>query len=117
MNKAKLIYKLIAIIIVVSSFIWFWQYNGQILNLSLFGMSFEKPLSVYSGCVFFLGFVTAVISCMGSIKSNNLKTKEYEKKLSTTSVNSSKDKSKIEALERKIATLEKALESKIEENK
>lgn len=115
MNKTKIFCKTVAIIIIVLMFVWFWQYNNQILNLNVFGKEFSKPLSVYSGYIFLIGFLTSVIASMGTMKSNELKAKEYEKKLNSTSIDSSKDKSKIEALERKIATLEKALETKLED--
>lgn len=115
MNKTKIFCKTVAIVIIISVFAWFWKYDNQILNLSLFGKDFTKPLSAYSAWIFLIGFITSIIASMGTLKSNELKTKEYEKKLSTTSIDSSKDKAKIEALERKIATLEKALETKLED--
>jgi len=116
MNKQDIFYKMISILLVVLFFGWFWSLNTQ-LNLELFKNNFSVSLSLYSGIIFLFGFITAVLSSIGSKKSSKIKEMEYEKKLSTTSVDLSKDRAKVEALERKIATLEKALESKIEDNR
>jgi hypothetical protein len=115
MNKVKIFYKAVAVLIILLSFFWFWKYDSQMLNINVYGKPIQISMAMYSGYVFLIGFITAIFAFMGTLYTSALKTKEYEKKLSTTSVDSSKDKSKIEALERKIATLEKALESKIEE--
>ena len=114
MNKTKIICKTVALLIIILAFTWFWT-NNQMIEINLLGKIYNLSLGMYSGLVFAIGFFTYVIASMGTMKSNEIKTKEYEKKLSTTSIDSSKDKSKIEALERKIATLEKALETKLED--
>ncbi|MBR1754369.1 hypothetical protein IJ732_05970 [bacterium] len=106
-------YSILSLIIIVGTFMWFWNFN-DVLSLHFLKHDFTVKLSTYSGFMFLFGFIASEISNRGKMNSTNLKNKEYEKKLNSTSVDSNKDKARIEALERKIETLEKALESKLD---
>ena len=113
----KYLHKIAALAIVLGTFAYFYIDCKQVLTITLFGNQVETTLALYSAYIFTIGFIAAVISEMGSNKLKDLRIKEYEKKLGTTSVDNSKDKSKIEALERKVMTLEKALENNLKEDK
>lgn len=113
MNKTNIICKIVSILMAVLAFVWFWSYDLG-LELQLFSKNFTTSFSIYSAIIFVIGFVSAVIFFTGELKPIKMKSLEYEKRLSVTSVDKSKDKAKIESLERKIATLEKALESKLD---
>lgn len=64
--------------------------------------------------VFILGTIAGVLWATAFYSSTRIKLKEYQRKLEKTSVQSSEDCSKVEVLEAKIATLEKALQSALE---
>lgn len=67
--------------------------------------------------VFFIGFLagSAFVLIFYIRLKNTLK--EYKKKLEKTSINSTEESSKVAVLEAKIATLEKALQSALDEKK
>ncbi len=64
--------------------------------------------------VFFAGFITG-LTFLSMFYIRSQKTlKEYKRKLEKTSINSNEESSKVAVLEAKIATLEKALQSTLE---
>lgn len=65
---------------------------------------------------FFAGIVVGISWATSFYMQTQIRLKEYQKKLEKTSVISSGDSAKIGVLEAKIATLEKALKSALEQN-
>lgn len=71
-------------------------------------------MNLISVAVFFAGVLIGIIIMSFFNVSLQKKLKEYKRKLEKTSVQSSEDNSKVSVLEAKIATLEKALQSALE---
>lgn len=65
---------------------------------------------------FFAGILVGILWATSFYMQTQVRLKEYQKKLEKTSVISSDDSAKIGVLEAKIATLEKALKSALEQN-
>lgn len=63
---------------------------------------------------FFAGFFVGILVMLFFQKRTEKRLKEYQRKLEKTSINSTEESSKVSVLEAKIATLEKALQSALE---
>lgn len=111
----KYIPMIIAIIFVALFCVWAEQYDNVTMNMGVLKYSFKLKLSLLMVGSFVFGLVMYGLFFSGIFISNLRKGKSIKNKLEQTSINNDKDKAKIQALERKIATLEKALKSKIEE--
>lgn len=66
---------------------------------------------------FFAGFVIGIFFIAIFYLRSQKTLKEYKRKLEKTSINSTEESSKVAVLEAKIATLEKALQSALDEKK
>lgn len=110
----KFIPMLIAIIITALFCIWANQYENVTMNMGILKFTFKFKLSLLMICSFVLGLVMYTLFFSGIIISKIKKDNTIKNKLEKTSISNDKDKAKIQALERKIATLEKALASKID---
>lgn len=63
---------------------------------------------------FLVGFLVGILAMLFFQKRTEKRLKEYQRKLEKTSINSTEESSKVAVLEAKIATLEKALQSALE---
>lgn len=104
---------LISLVITTLYCFWMNNYHNVFMNLSMFNHDFQLKLSLVGIYSFILGFIICMLFFSGIIFVKLSKVKTYKNKLEEKSVDKDKDQAKIEALERKIATLEKALVSKI----
>ena len=83
------------------------MYNGQEFSMNLFALL----------CIVFIaGILSGLFYVCSFYLPVQQKMKEYKRKLEKTSISSDEDSSKVEVLEAKIATLEKALQSALDNN-
>lgn len=87
-----------------------WNANG--INSMHYHVSLIQVLSFF----FIAGILVGALWAGTFYISLHKKLKEYQRKLEKTSVQSDEDSSKVEVLEAKIQTLEKALESALKNN-
>lgn len=110
----KILLKLVSLLIVIVMLFIASANLGSTINLALFvGFYYIKFIYVILGFLF-AGLVAGLAWSWADYLGVNAKLKEYQRKLEKTSVQSSEDSSRVEVLEAKIATLEKALQSALE---
>lgn len=111
----RFFYNISAIIVFICIIYISYENRGTTLNFEVFNATFPSvSFSLCLSAFFILGGIFAFLAVLGLGRAYKVRSREYEKKLTETSIDSSKDKAKIRSLERKIQTLEKALKSKTE---
>ena len=118
----KILFNIISIVIMVSVISLTALNTQTAVDFALWGSN-KLHLAIYHATlgntilIFFVAGILAGIFWAASFYSSTQgKLKEYQRKLEKTSVQSSEDSSKVEVLEAKIQTLEKALQSALEKN-
>lgn len=87
-----------------------WDINGKTMAFK------ETDFTAAAIFIFLFGALCAGLWEAQFWIKDKMKLKEYQRKLEKTSVQSSEDSSKVEVLEAKIKTLEKALESALKKS-
>lgn len=108
-------------ILIVALVLFFLSLNSQMaFNVTFWGTE-ESPLVIYHATLIEIVVVVFVLGTLAGIfweapfwLNAQKKLKEYQRKLEKTSVQSGEDSSRVAILEAKIQTLEKALQSALE---
>ena len=113
----KLFLKFLSILI-IAAVLLIAEPNAQAeINLLLFdGDALSINLFLLIFLIFGAGGLTGLFYACAFYLPVQKKMKEYQRKLEKTSINSTEESSKVAVLEAKIATLEKALQSALENN-
>ncbi len=113
----KIISKLVSIILLLVMCLMFYSYKFAAAELYM-GKHFldAKEFAYFSLEILYIGFCIAYFWFLPSRIENKKRIKEYQNKLEKTSVNAETESSKVEILEAKIQSLEKALQSTLEKN-
>jgi Protein of unknown function (DUF1049). len=116
----KIVFYIISIVIVISV-IFLAALNTQtVFNFTVWEAKGANAVIYHASLVqvilgaFVAGILAGVFWAVAFYTPIQAKLKEYQRKLEKTSVQSSEESSKVEVLEAKIATLEKALQAAIE---
>lgn len=118
----KILFNIISIVIMISvisltalntqTAVDFVLWGSNKVHMVMYHASLANTMLIF----FVAGILSGIFWAASFYSSNQVKLKEYQRKLEKTSVQSSEDSSKVEVLEAKIKTLEKALQSALEQN-
>jgi len=113
----KIILSLVSVVIAAVVIVLAFLNVHTLFNFTLSGHnSINLNLAQVILGVFLAGILVGIAWATSFYMQTQVRLKEYQKKLEKTSVISSGDSAKIDVLEAKIATLEKALKSALEQN-
>ena len=105
-----------ACIILIAIYIAYLNMHN-LTDVYVLSYTYNLPVCRIIAASFAFGILSALIFAAGFTIPLTNKLKEYKKKLEKTSIQSTEDISKIEVLEAKIETLEKALNTALNKNK
>ena len=109
--------KFLSILIGTSTLIFIYPNIQSETILALYnGQEFSMNLFAFLCIVFIAGVLSGLFYVCSFYVPIQQQLKEYKRKLEKTSINSTEDSSRVEVLESKIATLEKALQSALDNN-